>query len=226
MFASKVAKEARLNRTTTYGVLNDLIEKGLVSKVKTRSATLFQSIAPELLPDYIARKREELRHREEELRSALPQILLMRNKANVLPKVQFFEGEEGVKQAYEDTLENNKGRKIQDITGVDAVFKRLGEKWVAYYMTKRAEKGISCVDLAPDSDWARRNSEDDPKYRRVTKLLPPEFGFNAEISLYDNKVGIFSYAENPVALIIEDDTIAYAMKQLFAYIESTLPASA
>jgi len=133
MFASKVAREARLNRTTAYGVLNELIEKGLVSKIKDSSATKFQSIAPELLPDYIARKRDELRQREHELREALPQIHLLRNKATALPKVQFFEGVEGVKQAYEDTLENNKGKKLFDITGVDAVFDRLGAEWTRYY---------------------------------------------------------------------------------------------
>jgi sugar-specific transcriptional regulator TrmB len=220
MYASKIAKEARLNRTTTYGVLNELIEKGLVSKVKARNATQFQSIAPELLPDYIARKREELREREKELRDAIPQILLMRNKANVLPKVQFFEGVEGVKQAYEDTLENNKNGKLQDITGVAAVFDRLGAEWTKYYMEKRTEMGIRCTDLVPDSEWARKSREDDKKYLRVTKFLPPEYGFEAEIALYDNKVGIFSYAkENPVALIIEDDTISDAMRKIYALVE-------
>src|SRR6185436_5023927 len=120
-----------------------------VSKVKARNATQFQSIPPELLPDYIARKREELRHKEQELRDALPQIILMRNKANVLPKVQFFEGVEGVKQAYEDTLENNKGKKLLDITGIDAVFERLGTDWIRYYLEKRTRLGIVCTDLAP-----------------------------------------------------------------------------
>lgn len=43
-----------------------------------------------------------------------------------------------------------------------------------------------------------------------------------EIDLYDNKVAIFSYAQdNPVALIIEDDTIADMMQKLFDYMAST-----
>jgi len=76
------------------------------------------------------------------------------------------------------------------------------------------------VDLAPESEWARKSKADDEKYLRVTKFLPAQYGFDAEISLYDNKVGIFSYAkENPVALIIEDDTISDAMRKLYAFIE-------
>ena len=220
MYASKVAKETRLNRTTTYGVLNELLEKGLASKVRARSATQYQGIAPELLPDYIARKREELRVREQEIRDALPQIQLMRNKANVLPKVQFFEGVEGAKQAYEDTLENNRGKVLRDITGVEAVFKRLGSDWTRYYLEKRTRLGIKCTDLAPESEWARKSKQDDAQYLRITKFLPAHYGFDAEIALYDNKVGIFSYAkENPVALIIEDETISDAMRKLYAFIE-------
>lgn len=223
MYASRVGKEARLNRTTTYGILNELIEKGLVSKVKARSATQFQAISPELLPDYIAKRREDLKNREQELREAIPQLQLLRSKAHVLPKVQFFEGEEGVKQAYEDTLENNHEKYLRDITGVDAVFTRLGEKWVKYYQEKRTDFGIRCTDIAPESEWSKTSRGDDAKYLRTTRFLPAKYGFDAEISIYDNKVGIFSYAkENPVAVLIEDDTIADTMKKLFDYIESTI----
>jgi sugar-specific transcriptional regulator TrmB len=92
MRASKLAREARLKRTTTYGVLGELLEKGLVSKSKEKSATIFQSIAPELLPDYVARKREELKRREDELRAAVPQMLAMRSRTGSRPKVQVFSG--------------------------------------------------------------------------------------------------------------------------------------
>lgn len=221
MYAARIAKEARLNRTTTYGVLNELIERGLVSKVRSRAATQFQAIPPEMLPAYAAKRRAEMAEHEADLQRAVPQLLLARNKGDILPRVQFFEGEEGVKQAYEDTLENNPERFLRDITGVDAVFQRLGEKWVNYYMEKRTRLGIRCTDLAPDSDWARKSKKDDGKYLRTTKFIPAEYYFDAEIALYGDKVGIFSYAkENPVAVLIEDETITHAMKQLFDYMES------
>ena len=221
MYASRVAKLARLNRTTTYGVLGELIEKGLVSKVQSRTATQYQAIPPEMLPAYAAKKRAEMVEHEKDLRDAIPNLLFLREKARVFPKVQFFEGEEGVKQAYEDTLENNPEKFLRDITGVDGVFTRFGDKWVQYYMDKRSKLGIRCTDLAPDSDWARKSKEDDGKYLRTTKLLPTEYFFDAEIALYGDKVGIFSYAkENPVAILIEDETISHAMKQLFDFIES------
>lgn len=221
MYASRIAKEARLNRTTTYGVLGELVERGLVSKVKSRTATQYQAIPPEMLPAYAAKRRDEMAEHEKDLRDAVPQLMFLREKARVFPKVQFFEGEEGVKQAYEDTLENNPEKFLRDITGVDAVFQRLGRKWVDYYLEKRTQLGIRCTDLAPESDWARESKKDDEKYLRTTKFIPAEYFFDAEIALYGDKVGIFSYAkESPVAILIEDATISHAMKQLFDFIES------
>lgn len=221
MYASRIAKESRLNRTTAYGVLSELARKGLISKVESRTATQYQAVPPEMLPAYAAKRREEMVEHEKALKDAIPQLLLLREKARALPKVQFFEGEDGVKQAYEDTLENNPEKFLRDITGVDAVFQRLGEKWVRYYLEKRSKLGIRCTDLAPESEWARDSKKDDGKYLRTTKFIPAEYYFDAEFAIYGDKVGIFSYAkQNPVAILIEDETISHAMKQLFDFIES------
>src|SRR5690348_15732173 len=74
MFASAIARAAKLNRTTTYGILNELMEKGLVSSAKVESATRYQSIAPELLPAYIERQREALAESRKQAEQLAPQL--------------------------------------------------------------------------------------------------------------------------------------------------------
>lgn len=220
MLASKIAKETRLNRTTTYGVLNDLVEKGLVSESKRAGVTRFQSISPETLPSYIEKEQAKLEVSKKKIEALVPQLTLLRERGRTLPKVQYFEGEEGVKQAYEDTLQNNARKHLRNITGVDAVFERLGSDWISYYLKKRTRLGIRCQNLAPESEWAKKSKGDDEKYIRVTKFLPAKYAFDAEFDMYDDKVGIFSYAENnPIAVIIEDATIAHAMRQIFDALE-------
>ena len=121
-------------------------------------------------------------------------------------------------QAYEDTLENNQEKFLRDITGIDAVFNLFDPGWIEYYLKKRTKLGIKCVDLVPETDWGKKSKVDDEKYIRTTKFLPAKSGFDAEVSIYDNKVGIFSYAEeNPVAVLVEDATISHMMKQLFDF---------
>ena len=219
MLVSGIARSAKLNRTTTYGILSELSARGLVSQVKAEGADRWQSIAPELLPSYIERRGQELMQAKQEVADAVSQIQLLRAKGKTLPKVQYFEGVDGVKQAYEDTLENNRGKMLRDITGE---FKSLDEDWVNYYFQKRVRLGIRVTDLAPEGESAHRIKRDDTKHLRITKFLPAQYGFAAELAIYDNKVGIFSFAqEDPVALIIEDETISDMMKKLFDYIEST-----
>jgi sugar-specific transcriptional regulator TrmB len=221
MLVSAIAKAAKLNRSTTYGVLKMLSDKGLASSTNKKGVIRYQSIAPEQLPSYIERRRDLLADTKQQVEALLPQLKLLRTKGKSLPKVQFFEGVEGVKQAYEDTLENNQGKLLKDISGVDAAFERLGEEWATYYLKKRTRLGITCIDLAPESGWAHKNKESDAKYLRTTKFLEAKYGFQAELALYDNKIGIFSYAqEHPIALIIEDDTVSDMMQKLFDCLET------
>ena len=60
LYAAAIAKAAKLNRTTAYGILKELSGKGLASQIKRGGADQWQSIAPELLPGYIERRRDAL----------------------------------------------------------------------------------------------------------------------------------------------------------------------
>ena len=218
-----IAKLAHLNRTTTYGVLQTLMKKGLVQSTDHFGTSEFQSIEPKLLLNYIDRKQEELNERKKEIKELLPELKRLQSKSDVFPRIQVFEGIEGIKQAYEDTLENNKEKQLLDFTGTDAVFKHMGKEWVDYYVKKRARLEIKCIDIAPDTEWAQKSKKRDDELFRITKLMPEKYLFNTEIAIYDEKVAIFSFSEDqPIALIIEDKNISHTMKTLFKYIESTL----
>lgn len=220
MFASAIAKAAKLNRTTTYGLLKDLSEKGLASTIDKKGTIRFQSIAPELLPAYIERRQNELEESKQQVKDMLPQLALLRNRSQALPKVQFFEGKKGIEQAYEDTLVNNKSGVLHEVTGIDGVYTHLDPAFVKYYTEKRTRLGIHSTYITPDSVIARAQKADDKKLLRSAKFIPAEFAFNSEIAVYDNKVGMFSYAlENPVAILIEDETIAKTMRTIFDFME-------
>ena len=221
--AQTISKLANLNRTTTYGVIQSLTRRGLVSSVEQFGISLFHSIEPPLLINYIERKQAELDERKDEIKKMLPEIKKIRSKNDIFPRIRFFDGIEGIKQAYEDTLENNKEKKLLDFTGTDAVFNEMGKDWVDYYVKKRASLGIECIDIAPDTEWAHKSKTRDKELRRITKLIPKKYLFNAEIDVYDNKVAIFSFSsKKPIAVIIEDENISRTVKVLFQYIDDTI----
>lgn len=223
MLASEVAASAKLNRTTTYGLLKDLAAAGLVNSVtKKGKAARYQAIAPEMLPGFIERRQDELAAGKRELEEIIPQINLLRNKRKALPKVQYFEGARGVEQAYEDMLEHNAGKMIYALTGLEGAVSSLTPKFQEYFLGKRVRMGIKADYIVPATTAGVQATRQDDRHARVARFIPPEFNFNTEICVYDDRVNILSYAqENPIALIIEDETIAHAMKQIFNYIWST-----
>ena len=221
MLATGIAKTTRINRTTVYGILKELEEKALVTSVSKSGATRFQSIAPDLLPGYIERKMHSLAESKKSIEDALPQIKLLQSKAALLPKVQFFEGKEGLKQAYEYMLTHNAGKNILALTGLEGAVTHVDNKWMDYFIKKRVSLGITASYIVPDTPIARDATRDDTSKLRYAKFIPGKYNFNTEICIYDDRVSIASYGlENPVALIIEDATISHAMRQLFAFIDS------
>ncbi|OGE77878.1 MAG: hypothetical protein A2751_02430 [Candidatus Doudnabacteria bacterium RIFCSPHIGHO2_01_FULL_46_14] len=220
-----IAKFAKINRTTAYGILKTLMNRGLVSQTKEKGVLMFQSIEPAHLINYVERLESNLSETKKEIKSILPQLSRLRRQKSVFPRIQFFEGIEGIKQAYEDTLINNEEKTLRDFTGTDAIFREMPHEWVEYYLQKRARSGIKCLDIAPDTEWSRKSQTRDKELLRETKLIPEQFAFDTEIDVYDNKTAIMSFSEKePIAVIIEDNNIAKTMKKLFEYVyESITP---
>lgn len=90
--ARLIAKMAHMKRATTYDTLKALIQKGLVNEVRDAAVLHFQAVDPELLPNYLARKKADLEKKETELRRVLQALRDMKDAANRLPVIETFEG--------------------------------------------------------------------------------------------------------------------------------------
>lgn len=84
------------------------MQKGLISKYKKGSNTFFNALEPERLITYLDREKEEkekiIERQKKKVKELLPQFISLENIASTKPRVQFFEGEKGMREAYEDTL--------------------------------------------------------------------------------------------------------------------------
>lgn len=224
---SRIARTVRLNRTTLYGILKSLAERGLVVSVEERGVLAYASIQPHLLIDYVERARENLANDIAKVRATIPSIERMRTKGlRNQPSTQYFHGAEGLKQAYEDTLRDNPEKIIRGFVGTEAVYnsRSVDVDWVQSYVRRRTELGIIGYAVATDSLASHRMKKGDSHEARITKFLPPGYNFDIELITYKNKLLAASFADdNPLAVIIEDEKIAETIRELFRYIDSTLP---
>src|SRR6204780_2263188 len=103
--AEKLAKHAKVNRSTTYVQIESLMKKGLMSTYEEGKKTYFAPESPEYLKRIFELKKREFEVREKELNDFLPGLMRQFEGAGDRPTVRFFDGKEGIISLREEALE-------------------------------------------------------------------------------------------------------------------------
>lgn len=202
---SDLAQSAGINRVTTYDILEKLKQRGLVSYFTKKKIKYFSSIAPETL-------LEEFEKRTSDLRTSLPKFKTLTGEINH-PRVRYFEGIEGIKAIYADTLTSK-----TEILNYSNSYE-IRKQWTNYdeeYVTKRAQKKIHLRGISPKDKAGEQVQSQDEKYYREMRLIPSDqFDFTNEINIYDDKVAIISFKDELIGMIIESIEIANSQRAIF-----------
>ena len=210
--ASEYAKAAALNRITAYNTLEDLMHRGFFTVVRRARGRWYAPVSPE----YLA---VEVRKNADAIERALPELRSLQGSSYRKPHVRFFEGWEGVRRVYEDTL-TAKGELLNFANSAT-----VRAFWPAYdeeYVEERVKRGIHLRGIAPDDAVGRKVHGEDRRRLREIRLVPAtDFDFGNEINVYDSKVAICSFPQKPGAegdvfgVIIESTEVAETQKQIF-----------
>lgn len=210
-----IADTANLNRTTLYDLLESLIKKGLVSKFKKRGTMYFQALDPKQLLSYIDRETNEVvkiaEKRKVRIQQLLPELISLQYKASGQPKVQFFEGEKGVRESYEDTLTSKTA--ILAYSNLEPMVATL-PNFLPEYWKERTKKKIQTKAFFVQNKTSKERAASDVQELRQTKFLPENLTFTPEIKIYDNKTLITSWEEK-VAVLIESRELAELQRIIF-----------
>ena len=208
---SAISRKAGMNRTTGYGILDSLVAKGLARVSGKEPKQEYAAESPDAL---IAMLTNELEGKKKELAIAgawVPRLKSMQ-KIEDRPQVKFYEGADGLKQVYENTLTSTET--IRAYAAVEEMHTALPNYFPAYYK-RRTKSGIAIQTIMPDTPLSKERASHDAEEARESALVPAEkFGFHPEINIYDNKVMIASWREK-LGIIIESAEIADAMKKIF-----------
>jgi HTH-type transcriptional regulator, sugar sensing transcriptional regulator len=209
---SDVAKRSGKNRSTTYVLLESLAEKGFVSISEKNNVKLFSVTPPERLVQYmqdLVKKHTELVGLAHNL---LPELKSLYVGIGPKPRVQFFEGTEGLKTAYEDTLTSKET--IRAYASIENMHKALPDYFPEYY-NRRAKQNIAIRAIFPDTPASQERIKHNKTEARESLLVPSaKYAFSPEINIYDNKIVFMSLAEK-FSLIIESQELSDALKKVF-----------
>lgn len=201
-----ISKQARINRVTAYDVLEKLMRRGMVNCFIKQGAKFYDATDPHIVAS-------DFKRRAADFTKALPELSKLRGDA-IHPRIRYFEGLEGIKAIYEDTLSSR-----TEILNY-ANSREIRTHWPNYdaeYVAKRVKKKIHLRGIAPKDEHGQWVQERDKNNFREIRLVPgKDFSFTNEINIYDDKVAIISYKDSPlIGMIIESQEIANTQRDIF-----------
>lgn len=208
---STIAHKANINRTTSYDILEQLIQRGLVIKRMKRNNHYYEALPPQKLITYLREQSDKFSHLAKEASALLPELNTY-YKASGRPKVYFYEGDEGLIRVYEETL--NSSEEILAYASDQANQEAIPWYFPEYYK-RRTQKKIPIRALFPDTPKDRERHHLDAQELRKSRILPKEIlDFTPEVNIFDNKIMIADWKEK-LGIIIESGEIAKVFKQTF-----------
>lgn len=222
--AYELALETELNRTSIYDICEVLLKRGIISKYKKGKTTYFNALDPKQLLTYLDREKEEknkiIDRQKKKVKDLLPELLSLQDLPGARPKIQFFEGEKGMREAYEDTLTSRET--ILAYANVQTMHEGLPNFFPQYYK-RRAGKKIFIKAILPQNKLSQERAKKDQEEMRESRFLPEKSAtFSPEINLYNNKMLVASWKEK-IAIIIESKELADLQKMTFNLVWEGLP---
>jgi len=201
----ELSRETKIPRGSVYDTLEGMLEKGYVSQVQKDKHRVFMATSPKIL-------YKEYREKVKKLSKALPELTGLFH-GHEKPDVRFFEGIEGIKHVYQDSL--SASTPILNF----ANSQEIRTHWPTYdqdYVKKRIKEKIFLKGIAPDDAYGQGVQLADEDSFRQTILVPSEeFHFTNEINIYDHKVTIVSFQPKPIGIIIESQPMAHTQRDIF-----------
>jgi sugar-specific transcriptional regulator TrmB len=216
-----IAKETLINRTTLYPILEKLTEKGLVSKIKLEGKIVFQPISKDEFKLWAERREADMKKGNEDMLAWIGEHE-KNQKVTLASDMKYFEGMEGIRTLYADTWRDNPEKMIYCLTDYENGYGKMRDFFEKEYFPERIKRQVRIKNLVPKSAEARKHLKTVKAMLREMKFIKLFKDLDIEINIYNNKVSIVAFdRQNPSGVIIKNQKIAEAMKEIFNYLWAT-----
>lgn len=214
--AGQLAKSTKVKRTYIYSVSASLIKKGLASQNKKGKTTIFSPMSPDKLSSLVQTKKQLIEQAENTLESVLPQLKTKFEAVDTRPVITYYEGVEGIKKVYRDTLVNT--QEILAIVETSEVDSEIYDWVTKEYVQQRVKNKIRVKAIVASGIKTKTYIGLNEKELRETKVVSSEkFPFENEINIYGSKLAIINHRKGSklLGVIIDNKLIAETFKSWF-----------
>lgn len=211
--ASEIAKKAQVERANSYYILEQLKNKGLISQSWRDAKKVFIATHP----NHLVSLAEHQLSTANEVQS---ELLSIYNTIEHKPRIQYFEGEEGLAAILDDILLTclelpPEKREILEFISPDSAVQLIKENQLKF-VEDRINYKIKLRWIAPDTEFSRTFLKDAQKdYRELRLVDPAKFPLTTEVDIYGDKMALFGSKEHPLGVIIEHKEMVETQRQIF-----------
>lgn len=213
--AQAVAQKAGVKRPTTYLILGELMQRGLVLKVPKVRKQMFIAKSPRA---FVATAEEKL-HATKAMLPALEAA----TQAQAKVRTMYFEGVSGIREALFYRITECKGVEIRAFFGnseaASPALNKLFHEWNAEVF----QAGATIRSIAPKSPFLQQFRKKDAAYNFFSKIVSPDlYTSKCSIDITPFFVRVILFKEEQ-AVIIESPDAAKALKEIFEMVYTKIP---
>jgi len=211
--ATELAQEIQVKRTTIYPIIENLIEKGVVSSYNRGSKKLFTPLAPTKLVSLYERRLESLTQ-------LVPVLEKLQAKEAKAYGVRFIQTKRELGEFYGEILDEYRDKSYYIIGNANA-FINLDPDFILDFRKKRSLRNIR-TKLLLSSDSKSAVGQEDPSLLREFKYLPEKYQFKSTIDIYNDKILIIGPEIKALAVVIAIPPMVDVFRSVFEVLWETL----
>lgn len=201
----KIAGKAGVVRSTGYEVLEVLRGKGLVTTFLKKRVRYYSAEDPNQV-------RQLAESRLDTLKDALPELNALAGKTRHRPSVRFYEGTEGMRTILKEILAE--ASELSAFGAAEDLFKEFSD-FRTFFVKERVQRKIPIRVIHRDSPTARERQRLGPSELREVRIIPNTYPYHGIIYIWKNKIAMFSFQNNYVAIVTESRELADMQRALF-----------
>lgn len=203
-----LVKKSGIKRSTVYEMIKNLKERGLISETTKGKRKIFLASEPEKL-------KRNIKEKEQLLNDILPELKSINNTGFIKPKIMFYEGKEGIREIYKNTLQSKRKFTLW-ISPIKSMLDTIGEDFLNNYVEKRMKIGLWVKSVYITSQRVEEYKLIRPatfeKTLRKIKFTPREIDIKNTMCIFDNKVAIMSSKKEGFGFVVESEDYANTMR--------------
>jgi sugar-specific transcriptional regulator TrmB len=212
----KLARACDIKRTTIYGIIDNLKQKGLMSIEQKGLKQVYAPENPEKL-------EAMLESRQLEFKNSLPEFLGLYKLKGEESVIKYYTGLGKMQGIYRDTLKEIRPHEDYLVIANQEKWYNLDPKFAISYIEDRARLDIKTRLLFQDSKIAREHKKFERNFNQRAKILPKGTPLNVDTLLLPKKMIVLELTPPYMTVVIENKSIIELHREMFELIWRGLP---